>query len=204
MAYPDSPRVSHSSNDDSMYKSQAGGHQRRPSGASFASTIPDGRFDPNVTSDPIVGESVTGTPAKRRLFGLLPPKKIQSKVAQLKPDPSPGEMLPFSTQLAPSQLYALVDPKSIAHLTTLGGSQGLLDGLKTDGTQGLSDTDAEIPLGERERVFGDNRVPERKGKSLLLLMWMAYQDKVLLILSVAAVVSLALGLYQDLGTPPET
>jgi Ca2+-transporting ATPase len=30
------------------------------------------------------------------------------------------------------------------------------------------------------------------------------QDKVLIILSVAAIVSLALGLYQDLGTPPDT
>ncbi|KAI0925597.1 hypothetical protein AcV5_008291 [Taiwanofungus camphoratus] len=38
-------------------------------------------------------------------------------------------------------------------------------------------------------------------KSLLLLMWLALKDKVLVLLSVAAVVSLALGFFQDFGTP---
>jgi Ca2+-transporting ATPase len=48
-------------------------------------------------------------------------------------------------------------------------------------------------------VFGDNRIPERKAKGLLTLMWIALMDKVLLLLSAAAVISLALGLYQTFG-----
>ncbi|KAF9878880.1 calcium-translocating P-type ATPase [Colletotrichum karsti] len=52
---------------------------------------------------------------------------------------------------------------------------------------------------DRKRVFGQNILPERKSKSLLQLAWIALQDKVLILLSVAAVVSLALGLYQTFG-----
>lgn len=54
---------------------------------------------------------------------------------------------------------------------------------------------------DRKRIFGDNRLPERKTKSILQLMWLAYNDKVLIVLTVAAVIALALGLYQALGTP---
>lgn len=48
-----------------------------------------------------------------------------------------------------------------------------------------------------------NRLPEKKSKSLLELAWLAYNDKVLILLTVAAIVSLALGLYQTFGTPHE-
>ncbi|KAL6364725.1 hypothetical protein LRP88_00697 [Fusarium phalaenopsidis] len=52
---------------------------------------------------------------------------------------------------------------------------------------------------DRTRVYGPNRLPEPKSKSLLELAWIALQDRVLILLSVAAVVSLALGLYQTFG-----
>ncbi|CRK11785.1 hypothetical protein BN1708_010299 [Verticillium longisporum] len=52
---------------------------------------------------------------------------------------------------------------------------------------------------DRKRVFKDNRLPEKKGKSLLQLMWITYQDKVLMLLTAAAVVSLAIGIYQSVG-----
>ncbi|KAM0331671.1 hypothetical protein ACHAQA_003350 [Verticillium albo-atrum] len=52
---------------------------------------------------------------------------------------------------------------------------------------------------DRKRVFKDNRLPEKKGKSLLQLMWITYQDKVLMLLTAAAVVSLAIGIYQTVG-----
>ncbi|KAI1310719.1 hypothetical protein F5Y03DRAFT_26452 [Xylaria venustula] len=52
---------------------------------------------------------------------------------------------------------------------------------------------------DRNRVFSDNRLPEKKGKSFLQLVWITYNDKVLILLSVAAVVSLAIGLYQTFG-----
>ncbi|ROW03294.1 hypothetical protein VSDG_01336 [Cytospora chrysosperma] len=53
---------------------------------------------------------------------------------------------------------------------------------------------------DRKRVFKDNRLPAKKGKSLLQLMWITFNDKVLILLSIAAVVSLAIGLYQTFGT----
>ncbi|KAL8770073.1 MAG: hypothetical protein Q9209_004111 [Squamulea sp. 1 TL-2023] len=50
---------------------------------------------------------------------------------------------------------------------------------------------------DRKRIFKDNRLPEKKAKSILELAWLAYNDKVLILLTVAAVVSLALGIYQS-------
>ncbi|KAI1118261.1 putative calcium P-type ATPase [Nemania sp. NC0429] len=66
---------------------------------------------------------------------------------------------------------------------------------KTTGSRQVSD-DAFV---DRKRVFRDNRLPEKKGKSYLQLVWITYNDKVLILLSVAAVVSLAVGLYQTFG-----
>ncbi|KAI9844319.1 MAG: plasma membrane calcium [Thelocarpon superellum] len=54
----------------------------------------------------------------------------------------------------------------------------------------------------RFRVFRDNRLPEKKGTSILALMWMAYNDKILILLTIAAVVSLALGVYEAVGQKP--
>ncbi|RDL35880.1 uncharacterized protein BP5553_06492 [Venustampulla echinocandica] len=55
------------------------------------------------------------------------------------------------------------------------------------------------PYGDRKRVFGSNRLPEKTGNTLLQIMWVAFNDKVLIILTVVAAISLALGLYQDFG-----
>ncbi|KAK8044919.1 Calcium-transporting ATPase 2 [Apiospora rasikravindrae] len=64
-------------------------------------------------------------------------------------------------------------------------------------TAGRESNDA---FADRKRVYGDNRIPEKKGKSFLQLVWITYNDKVLILLSIAAVVSLAIGLYQTFGT----
>ncbi|TFY80381.1 hypothetical protein EWM64_g3629 [Hericium alpestre] len=181
-------------------------------------------------------------------------------------DPAPFAFKPF-------QLASLVDPKNIEALEAMGGVEGLLRGLGTHRTAGLSTkgtgfhdespapsltpspnvptsapkhvddarTSTEflpnititLPTGEQERmksttslgsssqkppaagnpeaftasveerkrVFGENTLPSRPSKSLLLLMWLALKDKVLVLLSIAAVVSLALGFFQDFGTP---
>lgn len=50
---------------------------------------------------------------------------------------------------------------------------------------------------DRKRIFKDNRLPEKKAKSIFELAWIAYNDKVLIVLTVAALVSLALGIYQS-------
>lgn len=52
---------------------------------------------------------------------------------------------------------------------------------------------------DRRRVYGDNKLPERKLKSIWELAWIAYNDKVLILLTVAAAISLAVGIPQSLN-----
>lgn len=58
-------------------------------------------------------------------------------------------------------------------------------------------------FADRKRVFSDNRLPVKKPKSIFQLAWMAYNDKVLILLTIAAMISLALGLYQTFGQEHE-
>jgi len=51
-------------------------------------------------------------------------------------------------------------------------------------------------LYRRREVFLDNHLPTRKQLSFLKRLWMAYNDPVLFLLTAAAAVSLAVGLYQ--------
>lgn len=46
---------------------------------------------------------------------------------------------------------------------------------------------------DRIRVFNQNVIPGKKATPLWKLMWIAYKDKVLLLLTAAAMISLALG-----------
>ncbi|EME50165.1 hypothetical protein DOTSEDRAFT_68884 [Dothistroma septosporum NZE10] len=52
---------------------------------------------------------------------------------------------------------------------------------------------------DRKRIFDENTLPERKPKSIFELMWLAYNDKVLIVLTVAAVIALSLGIYQAIA-----
>ncbi|KAF5255159.1 hypothetical protein FANTH_139 [Fusarium anthophilum] len=52
---------------------------------------------------------------------------------------------------------------------------------------------------DRKKIFRDNCLPDKKTKSLLEIAWTTYNDKVLILLTIAAIVSLALGLYQTFG-----
>ena len=56
---------------------------------------------------------------------------------------------------------------------------------------------AEGAFSDRKRIFKDNSLPEKKAKTIFQLAWIAYNDKVIILLSVAAVISLALGIYQS-------
>jgi len=60
---------------------------------------------------------------------------------------------------------------------------------------------AKGSFDDRKRIFNDNRLPERKAKNIFQLAWMAYNDKILILLTVAAVIALALGIYQAVGQP---
>lgn len=59
---------------------------------------------------------------------------------------------------------------------------------------GLSGQPADIE--KRKTAFGQNFIPPKKPKTFLQLVWEALQDVTLIILEVAAVVSLALSFYR--------
>lgn len=109
------------------------------------------------------------------------------------------EPAPF--RFKPRQLCSLIDPEDINKLTEMGGIKGLTEGLGTHPDRGLvteslqKDGAYAGSLDDRRRVYGRNVLPERKSKSLLMLMWLALQDKILILLIIAAIVSLALGIY---------
>ncbi|KAL7420199.1 plasma membrane calcium [Cryptotrichosporon argae] len=133
-------------------------------------------------------------------------EEARAEISHIDPDKDDTDPAPFREK--PSRLAMLVDPKSLQDLENIGGIDGLLDGLGIDATKGVGETRHEgqqykASIEDRQRVYGRNDLPERQSKSIWMLMWLAFKDKVLILLSVAAVVSLALGLYQDLGTPPE-
>ncbi|XP_016521776.1 plasma membrane calcium-transporting ATPase 1 isoform X6 [Poecilia formosa] len=81
---------------------------------------------------------------------------------------------------------------------TYGDTQGLCNRLKTSAIDGLSGQPADIE--KRIEVFGQNLIPPKKPKTFLQLVWEALQDVTLIILEVAAVISLGLSFYR----PPDT
>ncbi|KAF5665161.1 putative calcium P-type ATPase [Fusarium heterosporum] len=52
-------------------------------------------------------------------------------------------------------------------------------------------------FADRKRVFGDNRLPQIAQKSFLRLLWIAFNDKLIILLTISATISLAIGIYQS-------
>ncbi|CAL8318409.1 unnamed protein product [Lota lota] len=75
-----------------------------------------------------------------------------------------------------------------------GDVHGLCNRLKTSPIDGLSGQPADIE--KRKTVFGENLIPPKKPKTFLQLVWEALQDVTLIILEVAAIVSLGLSFYK--------
>ncbi|KAG1821813.1 Ca-transporting ATPase [Suillus subaureus] len=147
---------------------------------------------------------------------------------------------PRPFKFRPVELASLLDPKNLNALEALGGTDGLLDGLGTDCSRGLTlvrtaddrlgagagasqrhdreplsvptphdhievevaDNPHSALMEDRKRVFGENVLPQRTSKSLLALMWLALQDKVLVRLVVyCSGCFTRTWLFQDFGTP---
>lgn len=131
---------------------------------------------------------------------------------------------PFA--FSPGQLNKLFNPKSLKAFQALGGLEGIARGLQSDTHSGLSvdeagaprqitfdqavhslDTDKKTerhqngtqPFEDRIRVYGRNTLPPKKATPLWRLVWNAYNDTVLIVLTIAAAISLALGLYETLS-----
>uniref|UniRef100_A0A8C4SEN4 Calcium-transporting ATPase n=1 Tax=Erpetoichthys calabaricus TaxID=27687 RepID=A0A8C4SEN4_ERPCA len=78
-----------------------------------------------------------------------------------------------------------------------GDVQGLCTRLKTSPIEGLSGNPADIE--RRRAVFGQNFIPPKKPKTFLQLVWEALQDVTLIILEIAAIISLGLSFYRPPG-----
>ena len=88
-------------------------------------------------------------------------------------------------------------PEGVDKITELGGIHEVCKKLKTTEKQGL--TGGKDDLERRRDVFGSNTIPPKPAKTFLQLVWEALQDVTLIILEIAAVLSLALSFYK----PPE-
>ncbi|KAJ6035912.1 hypothetical protein N7540_000191 [Penicillium herquei] len=51
-------------------------------------------------------------------------------------------------------------------------------------------------FSDRHRVFGTNALPDARKKTFVKLLWDAYNDRIIILLTIAAVVSLSLGIYE--------
>lgn len=71
-----------------------------------------------------------------------------------------------------------------------------------------SDSTSAAPFkgifADRKRSFSNNQLPERKPRSIIQLAWTAYYNRALILLTVAAIVSPAFGLYRTFGVEYES
>uniref|UniRef100_A0A8D3CUF2 Calcium-transporting ATPase n=1 Tax=Scophthalmus maximus TaxID=52904 RepID=A0A8D3CUF2_SCOMX len=84
---------------------------------------------------------------------------------------------------------------------TYGDVQGLCRRLKTSPIEGLSGN--PVDLEKRHTSFGQNFIPPKKAKTFLQLVWEALQDVTLIILEIAAIISLGLSFYHPPGGDSE-
>ncbi|XP_026676946.1 plasma membrane calcium-transporting ATPase 3 [Diaphorina citri] len=84
--------------------------------------------------------------------------------------------------------------EGIAKVNELGGIQEICKKLYTSPSEGLSGSAADME--HRRDTFGSNTIPPKPPKTFLTLVWEALQDVTLIILEIAALVSLGLSFYK--------
>ncbi|XP_015173648.1 PREDICTED: plasma membrane calcium-transporting ATPase 2 isoform X5 [Polistes dominula] len=84
--------------------------------------------------------------------------------------------------------------EGINKVNSYGGVQDICKKLYTSPSEGLSGSTADIQ--HRRDTFGSNMIPPKPPKTFLTLVWEALQDVTLIILEIAALVSLGLSFYQ--------
>ncbi|KAG9508552.1 Plasma membrane calcium-transporting ATPase 2, partial [Fragariocoptes setiger] len=105
-----------------------------------------------------------------------------------------------------AQLRELMDHKGLEAAKIIkdrfGGAQNLCLLLNTSPTEGL--TGNEDGIQQRKERYGENSIPPSKPKTFLQLVWEALHDATLIILEIAAIISLALAFYSPSGSDEET
>ncbi|KAG0321173.1 hypothetical protein BGZ99_004074 [Dissophora globulifera] len=121
---------------------------------------------------------------------------------------SPRESQHAGFGLTVDELAPLTDPTDPKLPREMGGIDRICKALKVDPNVGLhSDEVDEDSLGHadqpkfmaRSAAYGSNVLPAAKSATFLELVMMAYNDRTLILLSVAAVVSLGVSIYEDYG-----
>ena len=134
-----------------------------------------------------VGDNTTAVPS------------INTQTPEEKTISFPPNTSPFCH--SPADLNKLHDPKSLDVLRSFGGLAGLATSLNVDVTTGLSVDELQTATAsDRVRIYGKNQLPAKKPKSIWRLAWITFQEAVLVLLTVAGTISLALGLYETFGT----
>uniref|UniRef100_A0A286XSS2 Calcium-transporting ATPase n=1 Tax=Cavia porcellus TaxID=10141 RepID=A0A286XSS2_CAVPO len=80
---------------------------------------------------------------------------------------------------------------------TYGDTEAICQRLRTSPVEGLPGTAPD--LEKRKQIFGQNFIPPKKPKTFLQLVWEALQDVTLIILEIAAIISLGLSFYHPPG-----
>ncbi|RLU20100.1 hypothetical protein DMN91_006706 [Ooceraea biroi] len=91
------------------------------------------------------------------------------------------------------ELMELRGREGVNKINSYGGVQEICKKLYTSPSEGLSGSVADIQ--HRRDTFGSNMIPPKPPKTFLQLVWEALQDVTLIILEVAALVSLGLSFY---------
>ncbi|KAJ4748002.1 Calcium-transporting ATPase [Rhynchospora pubera] len=104
-------------------------------------------------------------------------------------------VLPRGFGIGDEQLTSMTRDHNYSALQDYGGVKGVANLLKTNIDKGITGDDAD--LVSRRNAFGSNTYPHKKGKSFWVFLWEACQDLTLIILMVAAALSLALGIKTE-------
>ncbi|KAK3817617.1 MAG: PMCA-type calcium-translocating P-type ATPase [Benniella sp.] len=106
-----------------------------------------------------------------------------------------------------NDLAPLTDPTNPKLPRDIGGIDKICDGLHVNPKEGLKSDEGGDGLGssdqpkfeERSQQFGNNILPTVKSATFWELVLKAYNDRTLILLSIAAVVSLLVSFYEDYG-----
>jgi magnesium-transporting ATPase (P-type) len=100
-----------------------------------------------------------------------------------------GNGFPIST----NDIDDLMTDYDEERLNSIGGLKGLALSLRSDLENGLSTTEAKAGFVDRKQKFGSNIYPQFPTPHYLVFLGQTFKDPTMIILSVAAVVSLVLG-----------
>ncbi|KAL0476664.1 10 TM domain-containing transmembrane protein [Acrasis kona] len=92
-----------------------------------------------------------------------------------------------------NELSTLIESRDVQQLNDLGGIDGLVEKVISDGREGIDSGTIE----ERKKEFGENFLPEKPGKNFFKLLFEALKETMLILLMVLAVISIVLGVAFD-------